>query len=90
MMFTTVLPWVAGVFVLALLLNLWRLLRGPALADRILALDTMTVNALVLLVLAGLIYESSAYFEAALVIALLGFVSTAVLAKFALRGDVAE
>lgn len=89
-MLATVLPWVAGAFVLALLLNLWRLLRGPSLADRIIALDTMYVNALVLLVLAGLIYDSSDFFEAALVIALLGFVSTAVLAKFAARGDVAE
>jgi len=89
-MLATVLPWVAGAFVLALLLNLWRLLRGPALADRIIALDTMYVNALVLLVLAGLIYDSTDFFEAALVIALLGFVSTAVLAKFAARGDVAE
>ncbi|MEF9995703.1 MAG: K+/H+ antiporter subunit F [Burkholderiaceae bacterium] len=90
MILTTVLPWVAGAFVLALALNLWRLLRGPDLPDRILALDTMYVNALVLLVLAGLIYGSTAYFEAALVIALLGFVSTAVLAKFALRGDIVE
>lgn len=90
MILTTVLPWVAAAFVLALALNLWRLLRGPDLADRILALDTMYVNSLVLLVLAGLIYGSTAYFEAALVIALLGFVSTAVLAKFALRGDIVE
>ncbi|MEF9944680.1 MAG: K+/H+ antiporter subunit F [Burkholderiaceae bacterium] len=90
MILITVLPWVAGAFVLALALNLWRLLRGPDLPDRILALDTMYVNALVLLVLAGLIYGSTAYFEAALVIALLGFVSTAVLAKFALRGDIVE
>lgn len=89
-MLATVLPWVAGAFVLALLLNLWRLLRGPSLADRIIALDTMYVNALVLLVLAGLIYDATDFFEAALVIALLGFVSTAVLAKFAARGDVAE
>ncbi len=90
MMLTAVLPWVAGAFVLALVLNLWRLLRGPDLPDRVIALDTMYVNSLVLLVLAGLIYRSTAYFEAALVIALLGFVSTAVLAKFALRGDIVE
>lgn len=90
MILATVLPWVAGAFVLALALNLWRLLRGPTLADRILALDTMYVNALVLLVIAGLGYGSTVYFEAALVIALLGFVSTAVLAKFALRGDIVE
>jgi hypothetical protein len=49
------LPWVAGVFVLALLLSAWRLLRGPSLPDRILALDTLYINALALLVVLGLL-----------------------------------
>jgi multicomponent K+:H+ antiporter subunit F len=85
-----VLPFVAAAFVVALGLALWRLVRGPGLPDRILALDTMYVNALALLLLLGLILDTSLYVEAALVIALLGFIGTVALAKFLLRGDVIE
>lgn len=74
----------------AMLLNLWRLLRGPALTDRILALDTLSGNGMVLLVIAGIARGTSIYFEAALLIALLGFVSTVTLCKYLLRGDVIE
>ena len=80
-----VLPWVAGVFVLALLLSAWRLL-----PDRILALDTLYINALALLVVLGMLLRSSLYFEVAMLIGLLGFVGTVVLSKFLLRGDVIE
>jgi multicomponent K+:H+ antiporter subunit F len=75
---------------LALLLNLFRLLRGPSALDRVIALDTMYINSIALLVLMGVYRESSLYFEAALVIALMGFVGTIALAKFFLRGDIIE
>ncbi len=86
----TVLPWAIGAFVIALALNAWRLLRGPSLPDRILALDTLYINTLALLVLLGIQLRSELYFEAALVIAMLGFVSTVVLSKYVLRGDIVE
>lgn len=86
----TVLPWAMGGFALALLLNAWRLLRGPGVADRILALDTMYINALALLVLLGIYMGSELYFEAALMIAMLGFASTVALSKYLLRGDIVE
>lgn len=75
---------------LALLLNLWRLLRGPHLLDRILALDTMFINSIALIILLGLYLGSPLYFEGSLLIAMLGFVSTAALCKFLLRGDLIE
>ncbi|WP_027328613.1 K+/H+ antiporter subunit F [Marinimicrobium agarilyticum] len=75
---------------LALVLNLWRLLRGPSLPDRILALDTMYINSIALLVLYGLSQASMLYFEAALLIALMGFVGTVALSKYLLRGDIIE
>lgn len=75
---------------LAMALNIWRLMRGPDATDRILALDTLTINAIALLVLFGIRADSSAYFEAALVLAVMGFVGTVVLCKFLLRGDVIE
>lgn len=75
---------------LAMTLNLWRLARGPDAADRILALDTMTINAIALLVLFGVRAGSSAYFEAALILAVMGFVGTVALAKYLLRGDIIE
>ena len=90
MMLALLLPWLAGAFVLAMLLCAWRLFVGPGLPDRILALDTLTVNALALLLLLGIWLDTRLYFEVALLIALLGFVSTVVLSKFVLRGDIAE
>lgn len=79
-----------ALFVLALLLNLYRLLRGPTLPDRALALDTMYVNTIGLIVLYGIASNSKLYFEAAMLIALIGFVSTVAVAKYMLRGDIIE
>lgn len=75
---------------LALLLNLYRLIQGPSVLDRILALDTMYINSIALIVLLGLFFGSPLYFEGALLIAMLGFVSTAALCKYLLRGDIIE
>jgi multicomponent K+:H+ antiporter subunit F len=85
-----VLPAVMVAFALALLLNAWRLFRGPALPDRILALDTLYINVLALLIVLGLWLADKVYYEVALLIGLLGFVGTVVLAKYILRGDIAE
>ena len=74
----------------ALALNLYRLLRGPDTPDRIVALDTLGINAIALLVLFGIDQASTAYFEIALLVALLGFVATIALCKFLLRGDIIE
>lgn len=90
MIVAAVLPWALGAVVLALLLSAWRLLRGPGVADRILALDTLYVNALLLTVLLGIRAGSGVYFEVALLIGLLGFVGTVLLARYAARGSVAE
>jgi len=75
---------------IGLLCNFWRLVRGPWPTDRILALDTMYVNTTALLVLLGIHLNRSAYFEAALLIALMGFVGTVALSKYLLRGDIIE
>jgi multicomponent K+:H+ antiporter subunit F len=74
----------------ALLLNFWRLVRGPDLPDRILALDTMYINTVALLVLFGIHLDLTVYFEAALLIALVGFAGTVALCKYLLRGDIIE
>ena len=75
---------------LAMACATFRLLRGPRAQDRVLALDTVYVNAMLLILTFGMREGSTLYFEAALVIALLGFVSTAALARFLLRGEVIE
>jgi multicomponent K+:H+ antiporter subunit F len=90
MILSAVLPWVMGAFTLALLLNAWRLFRGPGLPDRILALDTLYINTLALLVLLGIQQDSTVYFEVALLIGLFGFIGTVVLSKFLLRGEIVE
>lgn len=74
----------------AMLLALWRLVIGPSKPDRILALDTLYVNTVALLVLFGIQLASNLYFEAALLIAMMGFVGTAALCKYVLRGDLIE
>jgi multicomponent K+:H+ antiporter subunit F len=75
---------------LAMLFGVARLLRGPRAQDRVLALDTLYVNGMLLVLTFGIRSGASLYFEAALVIGMLGFVSTAALAKFLLRGEVIE
>ncbi|MFP5461004.1 MAG: K+/H+ antiporter subunit F [Gammaproteobacteria bacterium] len=85
-----VLPYVTAMLAIAMLLTLWRLLRGPGIPDRILALDTLYINALALLVLLDIQLETVLLFETALIIAMLGFVGTVALSKYLLRGDIIE
>ncbi|MDF1628557.1 MAG: K+/H+ antiporter subunit F [Alcanivoracaceae bacterium] len=75
---------------IAMLLGGWRVLVGPSLTDRVLALDTLYINSIALIVLFGIYLGTSMYFEAALLIALIGFVSTVAVAKYLLRGDIIE
>ncbi len=89
-MLNMVLMVVSVMVGVALVLNSIRLLIGPSTADRILALDTLYINSIALIVLLGLYFASDMYFESALLIAMLGFVSTAALAKYMLRGDIIE
>lgn len=77
-------------FALAMLLTLLRLFKGPSAQDRVLALDYLTLNALLLMLVLGLRHHSSMYFEAALLVAMLGFITSMALAKFLLRGEVIE
>jgi len=77
-------------FVLAMLFALVRLLRGPAAQDRVLALDNLYMNGMLMLIVLGIRSVSSIYFDVALLIALFGFVGTVALAKFLLRGEVIE
>jgi multicomponent K+:H+ antiporter subunit F len=75
---------------LAMLMSLWRLVRGPTAPDRILALDTLYIATIALLVLFGMHLSSEVYFEAALIIAMLGFFGTVVLSKYVIRRDIVE
>ncbi|MDH5538596.1 MAG: K+/H+ antiporter subunit F [Rhizobacter sp.] len=74
----------------SMLLCGWRLLRGPEVTDRLLALDTLYINTVALVVLLGIRWRTELLFEAALVIAMLGFVATVALARYLSRGDVIE
>lgn len=84
------LLFAGGCIAVALLLTGWRLLRGPEHTDRVLALDTLYINTVALVIVLGIRFQSNLLFEAALVIALLGFVATVALARFIARGDVLE
>ena len=89
-MLTLVIPIAFALLGAAVALSVWRLLRGPSSPDRILALDTLYVNTIALLVLLGIHLGSALYFEAALLIAMMGFVGTVALCKYLLRGDIIE
>ena len=89
-MIATVVPVAMFIIAVAIALNLWRMAAGPSLPDRILALDTMYINTIALLVLLGIYHRTSLYFEAALLIAVMGFVGTVALSKYLLRGDIIE
>jgi multicomponent K+:H+ antiporter subunit F len=82
----------AGVVVVAVavLLCTWRLLVGPEIADRILALDTLYMNVVALIILIDIRWDNELLFEAALLVAMMGFVSTVALARYLTRGDVIE
>lgn len=81
---------VATMLSVALVLNFWRLLVGPHIVDRILALDTMYINSIALILIYGMYNKTALYFEAALLIAMLGFVSSVAFGKYLLRGDIIE
>ena len=89
-MLSLVIPLCLVLIGLAVLLTLARLFKGPDLPDRILALDTLHINAIALIVLFGIWLGSNIVFEAALLIALMGFVGTVAVAKYLLRGDIIE
>jgi multicomponent K+:H+ antiporter subunit F len=89
-MVAAVVPFVLAMLFAAVLLTLYRLVRGPGMADRILSLDTLYINAIAIIMVLGIFFDTDVYFEAALLIAMLGFVGTCALAKFVLRGDIME
>jgi multicomponent K+:H+ antiporter subunit F len=84
------LTFMLGCVALALVLNLWRLFTAPTLTDRILTLDTMTVNAIALVVLYGIWGGTGLYLEAAVLLALTSFVGTVAYCKYLLRGSIIE
>ncbi|MGF1622426.1 MAG: K+/H+ antiporter subunit F [Rhodomicrobiaceae bacterium] len=79
-----------GCFGLALLFNLWRIVYAPGVGDRILALDTLVINSIALVTLYGIQARTMMYFEVAMVIAMVGFVSTVAYCRYMLRGDIIE
>lgn len=89
-MLTVALAMAYTMLTTAFVLILYRLVRGPNLEDRVIALDTLYITAVALLLVYGIELRSDLYFEAALLIALLGFVGTVALAKFLQRGDIIE
>ncbi len=90
MILSTALSFAVGCFAVALVLNLLRLVTSPTLPDRILAADTMVVNVIALIVLYGVKSASGVNFEAAMLFAMTGFVSTVAFCKYLLRGSIIE
>jgi multicomponent K+:H+ antiporter subunit F len=84
------LTFALGCLALAMVLALARIIIGPRAEDRVLAFDCLYVNTMLVILTLGLMYRSRSYFEAALLIALFGFVGSMAMSKFLLRGEVIE
>lgn len=89
-MITYALTFAFACFGLGLLMNLYRVLSGPELTDRIIALDTMAINAIAILILYGILRGTAVYFEASMLFALVAFVSTVAYCRYLLRGAIIE
>jgi len=90
----SILSWALGFALacisVAILLSLFRLVRGPTPGDRILSVDTLTINVIALIVVFGVAESTQTYFEASLLLAMVAFVGTVAYCKFLLRGDIVE
>ena len=89
-MIASALYFAFACFALAFLMCLWKVATAEGVGDRVLALDTMVINAIALMVMFGMWKGTEMYFEAAMIIAMLGFVSTVAYARFMLRGNIIE
>jgi len=89
-MITIALYITIAMVTLAALLNVYRLIKGPDAPDRVLALDSLYINAIALIILLGITLGSRMYLESALLIAAMGFVGTVAMAKYLKRGSVIE
>ncbi|HXU06205.1 MAG TPA: K+/H+ antiporter subunit F [Polyangia bacterium] len=91
---SSIFPWALffalGCLTLAMVFALVRMIVGPRAEDRVLAFDCLYLNTMLVILTLGLIYRSSSYFEAALLIAIFGFVASSAMAKFLLRGEIIE
>jgi multicomponent K+:H+ antiporter subunit F len=84
------LTFALGCLTIAMMLALARMILGPRAEDRVLAFDCLYLNTMLVILVLGILYRSSSYFEAALLIALFGFVGSSAMAKFLLRGEIIE
>lgn len=93
-MITSILPLALDIAIAAIALSFllcaWRIVQGPTPVDRVIAIDTLYLNGVALVVLLGMRWHTALLFEAALIVAMLGFASTVALARYISRGDVIE
>ncbi|NYS24484.1 K+/H+ antiporter subunit F [Rhodobacteraceae bacterium 2376] len=77
-------------FGVALLMNIWVVARAEGVGDRVLALDTMVINAIAMMILYGILHATPVYFEVSMLFAMVGFISTVAYCRFMLRGNIIE
>lgn len=90
MILSVALTFAIAAFTLGLAMNLWVVVRYTDLGDRILALDTMVINAISLVILYGIAFETVVFFEAAMLVAMVGFISTVAYCRYLLRSNIIE
>ena len=90
MILSYALTFAIAAFSIGLALNLWAVIRFKDLGDRILALDTMVINAISLVILYGIAFGTVVFFEAAMLVAMVGFISTVAYCRYLLRSNIIE
>lgn len=90
MILTYAIYFAFACFGIGMVMNTWIIITAKGVRNRVLALDTMVINAIALIVLNGINEGTEIFFEAALIIAMLGFVSTVAFARYLLRGNIIE
>lgn len=89
-----ILPYVLGICLIMICISMFlcliRLVFGPSIVDRLLALDTLFLNATGLVIVLGVYWSTTQLFEGALLVAMLGFVSTVALARYFTTGHVID
>ena len=90
----SILPYALSICMIAITISMFlclvRLIMGPSIVDRLLALDTLFLNVICLIVVLGIYWASTSLFEGALLVAMLGFVSTTALARYFTSGYVID
>lgn len=90
MIFKIILTIALCLLMLAIMANLYRVIKGPSSADRVQALDSIGINLIASIAVFSVLLHTHAFFDLILLIGILSFIGTVAFARFIERGVVIE